>query len=103
MPKRKSCNQSLKQRVKALEMRLGVSALNSRLGLRMDEAGRIEGFGLHSPDAPLGAVVFQATDVEVDGVKISRGAYLDATELNRVSAAWARFGTISEQWSRHCG
>lgn len=46
MPKRKSRNQSLKQRVKALEMHLGVSKLSFRLSLEVGQAGRIAaGFG----------------------------------------------------------
>lgn len=59
MPKRKSRNQSLKQRVKTLEMRLGVSKLNSKHSLKMGQVGQIEGFGclaLASVGSILGAL-----------------------------------------------
>ncbi|KAB0586168.1 hypothetical protein [Comamonas kerstersii] len=72
MPKRKSRNQSLKQRVKTLEMRLGVSKLNSKHSLKMGRTGEIEGFGMAYGALAAGAIECEIAARAADDAELSK-------------------------------
>lgn len=68
MPKRKSRNQSLKQRVKALEMRLGMGKLSRKL----DGVGRIDGFEIACDVPAARAIDFAVRQRERFDVALSK-------------------------------